>query len=124
MLLELLPHFARLMPMADKFLSTRSASDKAQEAALASLAREVRGEFDKVAEANEGLGRQVKEQGAQVAELGVDVTRTRMGVESVEARVSKLEKTAGVAIRLLWVALGLLVIVLVLLGIVAVRGMR
>ena len=35
MLLELLPHFTRLLPMADKYLSTRSASEKAQEAALA-----------------------------------------------------------------------------------------
>jgi hypothetical protein len=124
MLLELLPHFARLVPMADKFLSTRSASDKAQEAALAALTGEVRGKFGKVAEANEGLGRQVKEQGAQIAELGVEVTRTRMGVESVEARVSKLERTAAAAVRLLGVAVGLLVIALALLGIVVARGMH
>jgi len=37
MLLELLPHFTRLLPMADKYLSTRTASEKAQEAALAAL---------------------------------------------------------------------------------------
>ncbi len=111
MLFELLPHLARLVPMADKFLSTRSASDKAQEAALAALAGEVRGEFGKVAETNAGLSRQLQEQGSQIAELGVEVTRARMGVESVEARVAKLEKTAVLAVRLLWVVLLLVALV-------------
>jgi hypothetical protein len=35
LLFDLLPHFARLMPMADKYLASRSASDKAHETALA-----------------------------------------------------------------------------------------
>jgi cobalamin biosynthesis Mg chelatase CobN len=124
MLFDLLPHFVRLMPMADKYLSTRSASDKAQEAALTALAGEMRGELGKVGEANAGLSRQVQEQGTQIAELGVDVTRARMGVESVEARVAKLEKTAGTAMRLLGIAVAMLAFALVLLGILVVRGMR
>ena len=40
--------------MADKYLATRSASDKAQEAALAALAEDVRGELGKVTEAHAG----------------------------------------------------------------------
>jgi len=47
MLFELLPHFARLMPVADKYLTSRSASDKAQEAALVALADNVREEIEK-----------------------------------------------------------------------------
>lgn len=105
LLFELLPHFSRLVPAANKYLATRSASDKAQEAALAALAGEVRGELGKVAEANAGVGRQLKEQGTQIAELGVDIARARIGIESVEARVLKLEKLAGLAVRLLWAVL-------------------
>jgi chromosome segregation ATPase len=112
LLFELLPHFSRLMPMADKYLSTRSASEKAQEAALAALAGEVRGELGKVTEANAGVSRQLQEQGSQIAELGVDVARARMGVESVEARVGKLEKTVALAVKLLWTVLVLLVMLL------------
>lgn len=104
--------------MADKYLSTRSASEKAQEAALAALAGEVRGELGKVTEANAGVSRQLQQQGTQIAELGVDVARARMGVESVEARVGKLEKTAALAVKLLWAVLVLLVM---LLTIVVVR---
>jgi chromosome segregation ATPase len=124
MLLELLPHFARLMPMADKYLATRSASDKAQQAALSALAAEVRGELGQVTEAHTGLRRQLQEQNTQIAELGVEVTRGRLGVESVEARVLKLEKTAGAAMRVLWVVVGLLVMVAALLAVVVVRAVR
>jgi chromosome segregation ATPase len=108
MLLELLPHFARLMPMADKYLSTRSVSDKAHEAALAALADELRGESAKASEANAGLSRQVQEQSKQIAEIAVEVTRARMAAESIESRVAKLEKTTALAVRLLWIALVLL----------------
>lgn len=131
MLFELLPHFARLMPMADKYLSTRSASEKAQEAALATLSQDIRGELGKSTAAHADLRRQVQEQGTQIAELALDVTRSRMGVESVESRIAKLEKsmaalevTAGTAVRLLGVVLGILVIAFALLLILAVHVVR
>jgi hypothetical protein len=75
MLFELLPHFARLMPMADRYLSTRSASEKAQEAALAAMATEMRAELGKGTDAQAGLLRTMQEQSAQVGELALDVTR-------------------------------------------------
>jgi hypothetical protein len=122
LLFDLLPHFARLMPMADKYLSSRSASEKAQEAALAALAGDVRGELGnvtgelgRVTEANSGVSRQLQEQGSQIAELSVDVARARMGVESVEARIGKLEKTAVLVVRLLWVVLLIAVMVFTIL---------
>jgi septal ring factor EnvC (AmiA/AmiB activator) len=131
MLFELLPHFARLMPMADKYLSSRSASEKTQEAALASLAGEVRGELGKVTgeigkvtEANAGVSRQLQEQSRQIADMGVEVARTRMGVESAEARIAKLEKTAAATKAMLGGAVGLLAAVFVLLIVLVVRGMR
>jgi chromosome segregation ATPase len=120
MLLELLPHFTRLLPMADKYLSTRSASEKAQEAALAALGDKVRGELGQLGEAHAGIQRQMQEQSAQLAETAVEVTRVRMGVESLEARVAGIERTAATGMKLLVVLLvvaivatGLLVAVLV-----------
>jgi chromosome segregation ATPase len=107
MLLELLPHFTRLLPMADKYLSTRSASEKAQEAALAALGAEVRGELGQLGEVlHTGIQRQLQDQGAQLTELAVEVTRARMGVESMEARVAGLERAAA-AMR--WLAVASLV---------------
>ncbi len=131
MLFDLLPHFARLMPMADKYLSTRSSSDKAQEAALASLSQDIRADLGKSISAHSDLRRQVQEQGTQIAELAVDLTRSRMGVESVEARVARLETSmaalevkTGAAVRLLRAVLGLLVIAFALLLILVVRVVR
>jgi len=124
LLFDLLPHFARLMPMADKYLSSRSEGDKTQEAALAALAAAVRGDLADVTEAHSGLRRQLQEQSTQVAELGVEVTRARLGVESVEARVAKLEKTTGAAMQLLWAVVGLLVVTSALLTILVVRAVR
>ena len=112
------------MPIADKYFSSRSERDKAQEAALAALAEDVRGELGQVTEAHDGLRRQLQEQTAQVAELGVDVARTRMGVESVEARVAKLEKAVGTATKLLWAVVLLLVTAFALLMILVVRVAR
>ena len=131
LLLDLLPHFARLLPMADKFLATRSASEKAQEAALATMAASLSGNLGQVAEAHAGIQRALQEQGVQVGEIAVEVTRVRMGMESAEARVAKLEKTsaalektAATTMRLLVVALVLLAMVLALLAIVLLQMSR
>jgi chromosome segregation ATPase len=134
MLFELLPHFTRLLPMADKYLSTRSASEKAQEAALASLAAEVRGEFGKATEAQGGIARQLQEQTTQIGELALDVTRSRMAVEGLEIRLGSLEQTwammekrsrtivrlVGATVGLLGLVLGLLIVMVVL----VLHGMR
>jgi predicted neutral ceramidase superfamily lipid hydrolase len=121
MLFELLPHLARLMPMADKYLSTRSASDKAQEAALVALARDVRGEIARVGEAGEGVQRRLQEQSKQIAGVSVEVTRARLGVESAETRIARLEKTVALGVKLLWVVLALVAMVLALLVVLMVR---
>jgi hypothetical protein len=108
-LLELLPHFVRLTPVADKYFASRAANDKAQQAALAALAEEVRGELGKVTEEHSGLHRQLQEQVEQVAQVSVEVTRARLGIESVETRIASLEKTAATTVKLLVAALVLLV---------------
>jgi len=109
MLLELLPHFTRLLPVADKYFAGRSASDKAQQAALAALAAEVTGGLGKAVEANAGLREQLQEQTAQISQVSVEATRARMAIESVESRVGGLERTTGLLVKLLVTALVLLV---------------
>jgi cobalamin biosynthesis Mg chelatase CobN len=121
LLLELLPHFSRLVPAADKYLSGRGAADKTHAEAIAALDTGVRGQIAQVSEAQAGLGRQLQEQGAQVAEIAVDVARGRMGIESVEARVAKLEKTLKATVMLLIGVLVLLVVVVTLLVVHAAR---
>jgi hypothetical protein len=121
LLLDLLPHFSRLLPVADKYLAGRSASDKAQEAALAALSGDVRKQTGRLTEAQTGLGRLVQEQTTQIAEIAVDVARTRMGIEGVEERIAKLEKSMGLAVRLLW---GVVVLMAVTVVLVAVRMVR
>jgi chromosome segregation ATPase len=115
LLLDLLPHVSRLVPAWDKYLSSRSESDKALESAMVTLSGDVRGSLRHVAEEQSGIRGQLQEQSKQAAQLAVDVTRTRMGMESLEPRIARLEKTAAVTIRLLWVALGLLAIVVAIL---------
>lgn len=107
-LLELLPHFARLTPVADKYFASRAANDKAQQAAMAALAEQVQGELGKVTEAHAGIHRQLQEQVEQVTQLSVEATRARLGIESVEMRIATLEKTAATTVKLLVGALVLL----------------
>jgi len=123
MLLELLPHVTRLLPMADKYLSTRSASERTQEAALAAMAANVRGDLGQVIDAHAGIQRALKDQAEQIAEIAVEGTRTRMGVESIEARVAGLEKMLRLTMKLTLVALVLVAGCVVLLGFMLVHGL-
>ena len=114
LLLDLLPHFSRLLPVADKYLARISANEKAEAEALAVLSADVRKQTGRLIEAQAGLGRLVQEQSTQIAGIAVDVARTRMGIESLEERIAKLERSMGLVVRLLWVVLVLMVSTLAL----------
>src|ERR1700742_804541 len=90
-LFELLPHITRLVPMADKYLSSKTASEKANEAAMAAMAEGVRGDLGQVTKAHAGLYRQLQEQSAQIAQVGEDVKAARLAVEQHEARMVAIE---------------------------------
>jgi hypothetical protein len=90
-LFELLPHITRLVPMADKYLSSKTASEKANEAAMAAMADGVRGDLGQVTKAHAGLYRQLQEQSAQIAQVGEDVKAARLAVEQHEGRMIALE---------------------------------
>jgi chromosome segregation ATPase len=109
-LFELLPHITRLVPMADKYLSSKTASEKATEAAMAAMAEGVRGDLGQVTKAHAGLYRQLQDLSAQIAEVGEEVKRARLSVEQHENRMVALE--SSVASLQWWIKGGVSLLVL------------
>mgnify|MGYP001551204398 FL=1 len=111
-LFELLPHIARVLPMADKFFTSKAAAEKANEAALAAMAEGVRGDLGQVTRAHAGLYRQLQDQSAQIAEVAEDLKQTRRAVEQRDHQIEALSKQLTSLGR--WVKLGgaLLVVLL------------
>lgn len=108
-LFELLPHITRLVPMADRYFSSKTASEKATEAAMAAMAEGVRGDLGQVTKAHAGLYRQLQEQSAQIGEVGEEVKRARLAVEQHESRMIALE--SNVASLEWWIKGGVSVLV-------------
>src|SRR5580692_2939069 len=103
-LFELLPHITRLVPMADRYFSTRTASEKATEAAMVAMAEGVRGDLGQVTKAHAGLYRQLQDQNAVIAQLSEDVKRARLSIEQDGHRFQALE--SHVATLGLWIKIG------------------
>jgi hypothetical protein len=101
-LFELLPHVSRLVPMADKYFSSKAANEKANEAALLAMAEGVRGDLGQVTKAHVGLYRQLQDQSAQITELGEEVKRARLALEQHDHRLEAQElrlRSIGVWVR-------------------------
>lgn len=113
-LFELLPHLARLVPMADKFFSSRAAAEKANEAAFAAMAEGVRGDLGQVTKAHASLYRQLQEQGAQIAEVAEGVKQARQAAIEQSTRIETLEHQLTALGRWVKVGVGLLGILLAL----------
>src|ERR1700733_1497661 len=109
-LFELLPHITRLVPMADKYPSSKTASEKATEAAMAAMAEGVRGDLGQVTKAHAGLYRQLQDQSTQIAEVAEEVKRARLAVEQHEHRMVALETT--VASLTWWIKGGISILVI------------
>ncbi|NYF81380.1 hypothetical protein [Granulicella arctica] len=108
--------------MADMFFATKTASEKANEAAVAAMAENVRTDLGQVTTAHAGLYRQLQEQSAQIAEVAEDTRRTRAALDSSKEQVTVLEKqitALGVWVK---TGVGLLVLALALLIAVLMRG--
>jgi chromosome segregation ATPase len=120
-LFELLPHITRLVPMADRYLSSKTASEKANEAAMAAMAEGVRGDLGQVTKAHAGLYRQLQDQSAQITEVGEEVKRARLSMEQHERRMLTLE--AQVTSLGWWVKAGVSLLV-VLVAVVIVLLLR
>jgi hypothetical protein len=114
-LFELLPHVSRVLPLADKYFSSKAANEKANEAALAAMAEGVRGDLGQVTKAHVGLYRQLQELSAQVTVVGESAESARKAATGQEERIEAMERQ--VASIGLWVKLGVSVLV-VMLGVV------
>ena len=121
-LFELLPHITRLVPMADKYLSSKTASEKANEAAMAAMAEGVRGDLGQVTKAHAGLYRQLQDQSAQIAEVSEEMKRARLSIEQHEHRMLALE--SNVISLGWWVKAGvsLLILLVVVVIVLLMRG--
>jgi chromosome segregation ATPase len=121
-LFELLPHITRLVPLADRYFSSKTASEKATEAAMAAMAEDVRGDLGQVTKAHAGLYRQLQDQSTQIAEVSEEVKRARLSMEQHEHRMLTLE--ANVASLGWWVKAGVsvLAVLVVVVIVLLVRG--
>jgi hypothetical protein len=117
-LFELLPHITRLVPMADKYFSTKTNSEKATEAAMTAMAEGMRGDLGQVTKAHAGLYQKLQEQSAQLAEVSAEVKR----VVTAADRIAALESQVKALGR--WVKLGvsLIVVLLVVVIVLLARG--
>ncbi len=102
-LFDLLPHVSRLLPMADRFLNSKVASEKASEAALGQITGQI-------TESHGGLNRQLQDQGAQIAGLGEEIKSTRLAVEQHEGRMQILSQQVDSLGR--WVRIGVSLLVI------------
>ena len=129
MLIELLPHLARLVPMWDKFLSSKAANDKATESALTTMTAAsdgVRQSVGEMAAAHATLYRQIQDQGSetreQVAALEQEIQYARIVTERLEAAVRQIE--VQVASQTVWLRGGVLATVLLLVVLLVMEAMR
>lgn len=120
-LFELLPHVTRLVPMADRFLTSRASSDRATEAAMVAMAEGVRGDLGQVTQAHAGLYRQLQEQSALIVEVKEEARGARLGVESIEARLTALERTMSMQRLILVTGLMLMAGAMILLVLIYLR---
>jgi chromosome segregation ATPase len=121
-LFELLPHVSRLVPVADRYLSSRAANETANEEAFAAMAEGVRGDLGQVAKAHAGLYRQLQEQGNQIAELAENVRQARSQSEQTERRMAAVD--AKIKSLDIWIKAGVVLIALlvVLVLVLLLRG--
>jgi hypothetical protein len=118
-LLELLPHLGKLVPVADKLLAARTLNGSPPDPAA--LADGLRSNLDQLGELHAGIERTLRDQAEQISALSVEVTRTRLGVEATEARIDKLERTTRTNLVLSAIAIALLLATLPLMTVLALH---
>lgn len=91
-LVELLPHAARLLPVADKFFQSKTAGEEANRKAMEAMADGLRGDLGQVTAAHAGLYRQLNEQAERLAEIAAETRAARAAAEAAEARAATLER--------------------------------
>ena len=119
-LLELLPHLTRLLPLADRFLQSKTVDQEANTRAMQAMAEGLRGDLGQVTASHAGLYRQLNEQSVKLSELTSDMHATNVALDTTSRRIARLEDELSLVTKLavglcfgLFVAIVLIVILLV-----------
>ena len=120
-LIELLPHAARLMPMADKFFQSKTAGEEANRRAMEAMADCLRGDLGQVTAAHAGLYRQLNDHSDKLAEISVETRAARAAAEAAEARIANLERRIDRVAMLLLIVTLIAVVLLILTVILVLR---
>ncbi|MFC6646735.1 hypothetical protein ACFQBQ_14300 [Granulicella cerasi] len=116
-LLELLPHVSRLVPMADRFLQSRSGNDEETRNSLDAL----RVEVSKTLHAHESVYRQMNEQSERI-DLAVSEVRTaRVALVATEERIAGLENKVASLRVLVAMSFAMTVVLVVMMIVLLVR---
>jgi hypothetical protein len=107
-LIELAPHVARLVPMADRFFNSKSAEADASRTAMEQMAEGLRGDLGQVTASHAGLYRQLNDQSVALSAVAADVRAVKLAADSLEARTSRLEAQTTRLTQLVGIALILL----------------
>jgi phage-related tail protein len=113
-LIELAPHVARLVPMADRFFNSKSAEADASRTAMDQMAEGLRGDLGQVTASHAGLYRQLNEQSVALAAVAADIRSVKLAADSLEARTTRLEAQTTRLTHLVGLALLLLTVLCVL----------
>lgn len=121
-LIELAPHLARLLPIADRFFQSKTADAEASRSAMEQMAAGLRGDLGQVTAAHAGLYSQLTEQRdilndhtAKLEMLSAEVSAARLSAEANATRLAVLEARCRVLIVMASVTLAALVAVIALL---------
>jgi len=131
-LLELAPHVTRLVPVADRYLQSKSDNGKSQRRALDEMGERLRGDLGQLAEglhgdltqlaaAQVGIEQRMTQQSEALASIAEDVRAMRLSSDELEGRLTRIET----GMQRLWMTLLVALIVFVIFGvgvIVALHG--
>ncbi|MGA8939959.1 MAG: hypothetical protein WB439_12425 [Acidobacteriaceae bacterium] len=128
-LLELAPHVTRLVPVADRYLQSKSESREDSRRAMEQMADGLRGDLGQVADgmrgdlrqiaaAQAGIYHQLNEQGEMLAKIAADVRASKLANDEIEMRVARVDTQ----MKRLWIAFfaGVVLLTLATVGGVAV----
>jgi len=121
MLFELVPHIARLVPVADKFFQSKTAGEEANRKAMEAMADGLRGDLGQVTAAHAGLYRQLNDHSEKLVEISAETRAARAAAEAAEARIANLERRLDRVAVLLIIVTVIAVILLILTIILVVR---
>lgn len=121
-LIELAPHITRLLPMADRFLQSKSVSEESSRKAMDAMAEGLRGDLGQVTASHVGLYRQLNDQSERLASISADARSARQAAEALEFRLNHAEKRLARVQVLVVVSLVLLVAAVLLLVLLYVRS--